>query len=171
MSLVKSTMLFAALCLIWLIDSIAVIIYDCCDEYQLPHVPTHKDSLVAYLSQYNPLADYYDTLSMGPGDIKFVDKLYDLRADLPSMKCLSGIMLLKIYFKRADIKQRLTAGEYADVISYAQEVYDQYTTLVVHYPREMFIPDMFGYRDIAKKSMSSYSSEAIALNELFYISS
>ncbi len=130
-------------------------------------LPT-DNNLIEYLQIYNPLIDYYDTIPMTIGDKQFVNKIVYNSPLYVNPEQLSGIMLMKIYFKRNLLKRILNAHEFNELMSYATEVYDIYTTLCKKFKRGLFIPDMYGYRNIHKKNVLDLDETVVQLNEMFY---
>ncbi len=164
MHIFASIVLFIIICVVWAIGATAALT---CDDRSIENAIMREDPLAAYLSEYNPLVDYYASVPMTMSDVAFVDKMLHPCIILPHLH-MSRLMLLKIYFKRADIKQRLTESEYARVLSQASAAYEQYTAHVMDHPDRVFVPDMFGYRDIVKKDASTYAADVRAMNERFY---
>lgn len=162
MSIITSTLLFIALCLVWLIGTIT--------QCNYPSIPIRRqvDTLADYLEWYNPLIDYYNSIPMTSSDIQFINKIHNPSISLTSVDGLSGIMLMKIYFKRAELKHILSKTEYDKLIMRASDAYAMYTQMMKNHSYMAFVPDMYGHRDIVKKDLSSYFTSTISFNELFY---
>ncbi len=138
------------------------------DAIDAQNMPQTSDPLVVYMRDYNPLSDYYQTLRMTIADHQFIGKLiYNSRMPVP-IENLSGMMLLKIYFKRELLKPRFSKEDFDKLMENANIVYDMYTLLYKKFKTGLFIPDMYGYRDPNPKDISCMNKQVVQINELFY---
>ncbi len=129
-----------------------------------PIIHTRCDDLIKYLENYNPLIDYYSSIPLTNEDRRLIHKISNKTQDIIQYNKLSGIMLLKIYFRREQFINILTPIDYTELMQSAKNTYDIFSNGF----ENLFIPDMYGYRDVNVIDLSSLNNEIIELNELFY---
>jgi hypothetical protein len=117
---------------------------------------------IGYIHNYNPLRMYYKELPMTAADKELIRIIRDSSHDLVDIDNLSGIMLMKIHFKREHMREILDDR----IMRRAAKTYEMYTQLFGK--GKLLLPDMYGHSDRAYEGVSSMDDAVVKFNELFY---
>ncbi len=127
-----------------------------------------ETDLVIYLRDYNPLNNYYESLHYTSADMQFINKIMYNSSMRIFIHDLSGIMLLKIYFKREQLTHILNADECEEIISYARNIYSLYVSFINKHPGVLFIPNMNKHEIVCKQYRLHMDPKIVLFNEMFY---
>ncbi len=117
---------------------------------------------MGYIYNYNPLRMYYKELPMTAADKELIRIIRDSSNELVDIDNLSGIMLMKIHFKRERMREILDDR----IMRRAAKTYEMYTQLFGK--GKLLLPDMYGHSDRAYEGISSMNDAVVEFNELFY---
>ncbi len=117
---------------------------------------------IGYLYSYNPLYMYYKNLQTTAADDELLRNITRNEINIIDVDNLSGMMLMKIHFKREKLSEIL--GD--TIMRRAASTYEMYTKLFNK--GKLLLPDMYGYAGRDYEGLSNIDDATIELNELFY---